>query len=482
MITRFEGTRASCSSIALLEDGSILACGNARRTDSKIRDIIMAKYDGNGNLDLNFGVKGKVITPFEESSTAGTMVVQKDSKILVAGTYSYYGVGLVRFHQNGSLDSSFGDSGLVVNDIEGYYGEHYNSIALQSNGHIVAAGFAQEAGNDSSHTLLARYLPDGRLDSSFGNNGIIIGRSSPGRVNALFIQKDYKILLAGQIAKGTANDRFQFSVLRHNSDGSLDTKFGSNGKVQIPITNFSEAHGLTVQDDGKILLVGHVNSEIHLPGSDFALVRLLSDGGLDKDFGKDGKITTAFEGPGKAYAVKVQDNGKIITAGYARSNANANHFAMARYLPNGSLDTSFGSMGTLISPTLKSSGAASLAIQKDGKILLGGNADTSGMNNSQIALLRFLGDEAVGGAEACCEQAALDIYPNPAANSATIQVSTYFQKGRLHLYNTYGQMLMAQNISGQQVQLKLNNLTSGIYFIQVNGPNGHVATQRLLIH
>lgn len=479
MITDFEGTRASCSAITLLEDGKILATGSAQRDSSKLRDILLVKYNSNGSLDQDFGNKGKLITHFEEGSGASSMVVQKDGKILVAGTYSYYGVGIARFHKNGDLDSSFSDSGLVVNNIEGYYGEHYNSIALKSNGKIMAAGFAQESGNDSSHTLLARYLPDGRLDSSFGNNGIIVGSS--GRTNAMFIQQDDKILLAGQVSKGTANDRFRFSVLRYNSDGSPDLNFGSNGKVYIPITNYGEAYALTVQDDGKILLAGYGNSPIHVPGSDFALVRLQSDGSLDKDFGTDGKITTVLEGPGKAHAVQVQENGKIIAAGYARSSSGGNHFALASYLPDGSLDASFGNKGIVISPTMKYSSGTSLAIQKDGKILLGGHTDTSGSNNTRIALLRFFGDEPLGKEETGYEQGLLHLYPNPTAGPVTIQVSPTFQNAQLSIYNSFGQLITAKDIRQQQMQLKCDNLADGIYIVVLTGQNGLTATHQLII-
>ena len=479
IITPFDGARAYCSSISLLDDGKIMIAGIAQRNDSRLRDMILAKYETNGRLDTSFGLKGKVITSFKESSTADAMIVQKDRKILVAGKYSWYGAALVRFNQNGSLDTSFGDSGLVITQAEGYYGDHFNSLARQSDGKILAAGFVQQSGDDSSHTLLVRYLPDGSPDSSFGNNGILIGSS--GKANAMVIQKDDKILLAGQESKGSADNRFRFLVKRYNSDGSRDKDFGNNGKASIQITSYSEAHAIALQDDGKILLAGQGNSAVHFPGSDFALVRLLSNGNLDKTFGNEGKVTTTFEGSGKAFTIKLQDNGKVVVAGYAGTKSAGSHFALARYNSYGELDTSFGTTGMIVSTTKHYSLGSSLAIQNDGRILLGGQTDTSGSNNTSVTLLRFIGDEALGQNEHCCKQGVLHVYPNPITQTPKVYIKHPFKDGRLILFNAQGQILITKNLSDQEFGLEIDNLTNGIYLIQATNHKGSMATQTLVI-
>jgi len=479
VFTHFEGIRAGYSSVIQLESGEILATGSAQRSVSRKYDIILAKYNSNGNLVTDFGVKGKVLTTFGESSSAGPTLIQGDGKILTTGHYSYDGIGLVRHLKNGKLDTSFGDSGIVVTEIMGFYGETFGSLAFQSDGKIVAAGYGSRSGNDSFHTIMARYHPDGSLDSSFGTNGILIGGS--GRTYNLYVQEDDKILLAGQVSKGTASNRFRFSVLRYNSDGSKDANFGSNGKVYIPITDFSEAYSVTVQGDGKIILVGHCNSTVHTPGSDFALTRLHSDGTLDTDFGSNGKLTTAFPGPGKAFNVKVQADGKIVVLGQARADTGNYHIALSRYHSNGSLDTSFGGKGTTIVPTKFYSTAGSLIFQNDGKILVAGYADTSGSNNTKVVILRFLSEGTVGEEELCCKKTAMRIYPNPTTGNAIIQVSTLFQNGQLSLYNPYGQIIMTDKLYGKEYSFVNKSLPNGIYFVQIDGKNGNYVTQRLFI-
>lgn len=479
VFTHFEGIRAGYSSVIQLESGEILAAGSAQRSASRKYDIILAKYNSSGSLVTDFGVKGKVLTTFGESSSAGPTLIQGDGKILTTGHYSYDGIGLVRHLKNGKLDTSFGDSGIVVIEIMGFYGEIFGSLAFQSDGKIVAAGYGSRSGNDSSHTIMARFHPDGSLDSSFGTNGILIGGS--GRTYNLYIQDDDKILLAGQVSKGTASNRFRFSVLRYNSDGSKDASFGSNGKVYIPITDFSEAYSITVQSDGKILVAGHCNSTVHTPGSDFALTRLHSDGTLDTNFGSNGKLTTSFPGPGKAFNVKVQIDGKIVVLGQARQDTGNHHIALSRYHSNGSLDTSFGSKGTTIVPTKFYSTAGSLIFQKDGKILVAGYADTSGSNNTKVVILRFLSEGTVGQRDICCKEAAIRIFPNPMTIAATILVSAPFQNGEFSLFNTYGQMLVTKELYGTELLLENMGLANGVYFVQVTGENGEIATQRLIL-
>ena len=199
-------------------------------------------------------------------------------------------------------------------------------------------------------------------------------------------------ILAGGIASGNADD---FAIARYNSDGSLDLSFGSGGKVKTDLSDDEDdAFDMALQPDGKIILVGDV-----FDGSrdqDFAIVRYTSNGSLDSSFGIGGTVITDFSGNvDRAVAVALQSDGKIVVAGSTFfSFVTAGDFGLARYDLNGQLDPSFGTGGKIITDFLGvSDGAEAVAIQSDGKIVAGGFAflPISG-GDADFALARYLGD------------------------------------------------------------------------------------------
>jgi len=198
------------------------------------------------------------------------------------------------------------------------------SVALQPDGKIVVAGYA---GGDFA---LARYNSDGALDTSFGSGGKVttdFGGSYHPDGFSVALQPDGKIVVAGY-AGG------DFALARYNSDGALDTSFGSGGKVTTDFGGSDAGYSVALQPDGKIVVAGYA-------GLDFALARYNSDGALDTSFGTGGKVTTDFSGGRDVgYSVALQPDGKIVVAGYAGVD-----FALARYNSDGALDTSFGSGG-----------------------------------------------------------------------------------------------------------------------------------------
>lgn len=147
------------------------------------------------------------------------------------------------------------------------------------------------------------------------------------------IQPDGKIVVAGRarISEGPSND--DFAVARYNTDGSLDTEFDGDGKVIVAFAGrFDEAFSVAIQDDEKIVAAGFSGST----AEDFALARFNPNGSLDSTFDVDGRVTTSF-GAGRdgAYSVVIQPDDKIVAAGIA-TMTNLD-FAIARYNPDGSL-------------------------------------------------------------------------------------------------------------------------------------------------
>jgi uncharacterized delta-60 repeat protein len=210
----------------------------------------------------------------------------------------------------------------------------------------------------------------GILDDSFGNGRGYVTQSISfdDYGQSLVIQPDGKILLGGYCFNGSSWD---FCIARFNSDGTLDTTFGTSGKVIQPIGSLADyGQSLAIQPDGKILLGGYCNNGSNL---DFCIARFNSDGTLDTTFGTSGKVIQPIGSLADyGQSLAIQPDGKILLGGFC-SNGRNDDFCIARFNSNGTLDTSFGSSGKVIQPIGSSDDSGrSLAIQPDGKILLGG--------------------------------------------------------------------------------------------------------------
>jgi uncharacterized delta-60 repeat protein len=212
-------------------------------------------------------------------------------------------------------------------------------MAMQSDGKIVAAGMTNSTASGGFDFALARYNPNGSLDSSFGSGGKVTTDFFNGSdiCYAIAIQPDQKIVAAGYMSDN-------FALARYNSDGSLDTTFGTEGETNIDFWGAQDyAFAIALQPDGKILAAGYAES--FFSGIDFALARLNSDGLLDDSFGSLGRITTDFFGDNDAVlGLAIQPDDKILAAGFATASAGKD-FALVRYNTDGGLDTTFGSAG-----------------------------------------------------------------------------------------------------------------------------------------
>jgi uncharacterized delta-60 repeat protein len=342
-------------------------------------DFGLARYKSNGALDKSFGTGGKVTTNITGSSSpdeANALIQQADGKLVAAGrTLGPIGVfdfALVRYGPDGDLDPSFGIGGIVTTDIAGG-SDNARALVQQADGRLVAAGgaFSIETSDDFA---LARYNPDGTLDPSFGTGGIVTTdiASNINEANALIRQADGTLVAAGFAIGPTGS--FDFALARYNPDGTLDPSFGTGGTVTTDIAGGDDfARALAVQADGKLVAAGLAPTAM---GLDFALARYNPDGTLDPDFGTGGKVTTDISGGDDlADALVVQAGGKLAAAGLAQGVGFASDFALARYNPDGTLDPSFGTGGTVTTDFAGSDDSAhALAVQADGKLVAAGFA------------------------------------------------------------------------------------------------------------
>src|SRR5256886_2972621 len=330
VVTDFNNSTDWLSRIAVQPDGKIVAIGDTHPSHRGA----LARYNPDGTLDATFGNGGKVITVANVRESAAGLLILPDGKIMTCGSIDLpnsqdTSFVLLRFNSDGSVDSTFGNGGTVTTNINNDNDRAY-ALARQSDGKIVAAGkrgiqfypTEQRKGN----VALARYNPDGSLDATFGNGGIVVndfGQGLESYALEVIIQPDGKIIIAGESS-------YEFLVARYNSDGTLDTTFGGDGFALVNFSsNWDHGRDAVLQADGKIILVGI--AEVNTPYDSFAIARVNPDGSLDQSFGNGGKIVMVDRGDLDAAAL--QSDGKLIALG-----TSGDDFQLLRFNLNGSLD------------------------------------------------------------------------------------------------------------------------------------------------
>jgi trimeric autotransporter adhesin len=322
-------------------------------------------------VDDTFGSAGTVTTTFGNGADeAYGVIVQPDGKIVVVGGASNgtnVDMAIARYNANGSLDTSFDSDGRQLTAV-GANDDIGFAVALQPDGKIVVAGGSS---NGSNYDIaVVRYNTDGSLDTTFDTDGKVT--TSIGSLNdfaySLAVLSDGRIVVGGVSANAT---NYDFALVRYNPDGSRDQSFGVDGKVTTAIGTGSDvAQGLIVQSDGKYVLAGNSFNGTNF---DFSFARYLPSGSLDTTFGSNGKtfvpIGSSDDG---AYGLVQQPDGKIVAAGLS-SNGTDNDMAVVRLNYNGTLDTTFNGNGKSVFPIgIAADEARSLALQSDGKIVVAG--------------------------------------------------------------------------------------------------------------
>ena len=368
------GDGSAGQAIALQRDGKLVVAGFAGRYGSNT-DFEVARYTPRGRLDRSFGQKGMVATDFGTYEQAAAVKIQPDGRIVVAG-YTYtegsspqYAVAVARYRRNGSLDSSFGAGGKVVEP-----GVDFVALVLQRDGKIVVGG--QDNRDFAPYRFaLYRLNHDGSLDTNFGTNGEVTTQFEPysAGVSGLAIQPDGKIVALGSAG---GHDLDALALARYNRDGSLDTTFGSGGKVFARTGILSQARGTAVVLQGKRRI---------LAAGGGVLAGFRPNGRLDPSFGLNRGVTRVF-GPagGGATALAMQRDGTIVAVGASPAENHDYAFGLARFDQNGIPLTR-----TATSLSDGNDAAYGLVVQHDGKPVAAGVADENGYTGGMIALVRY---------------------------------------------------------------------------------------------
>ncbi|HMA35031.1 MAG TPA: delta-60 repeat domain-containing protein, partial [Chloroflexia bacterium] len=380
-------TNGRAAAVAAQADGKLVVAGSSQPADPAAADFVVARCNPDGSPDPAFGDGGRVVTDFAQGPNhAQAVAIQPDGRIVVAGDVALTQNGqntafaLARYLPDGSLDATFGSGGRVTTDLDTGT-DAVQALVLQADGKIVAVGYTAVFGSTNRDFALARYLPDGSLDASFGTGGLVtttFTSLSDDLALAGGIQADGKLVAAGVTDIYSGGSRhYYFALVRYTPAGALDTGFGSGGQVTTDLPGSQLGPGasaLVIQADGSLVAGGTSDNGSN---ANFALARYRPDGSLDSSFGTAGWVTTGFNAntSESVQGLALQPDGKIVAAGVTYSPSTQGDFALARYLPTGSLDSSFGSGGQVVTDFAGGGdGANATLVDASGRIVVAGVA------------------------------------------------------------------------------------------------------------
>ncbi len=490
--TKFTG---DCRAVAVQKDGKIITAGEYESYTLDSTGLLVARFNANGSIDKSFGNAGKAIIRNIRKSqaiSANSLAVQKDGKILICAhfiTFSSQGpgdIGLVRLNKDGTPDESFGDSGMVVtspgrNDMVG-------GMALQPDGKILVTGNKGVNANQISPAFIIRYLPNGKIDKSFGSDGMVYTQlTADFYSSAIKINDENKIIIGG-VYKNLPHG---YALLEYNGDGSLNDSFGVAGVTTLSLRpgNLYNLNDLAIQDDGNILITGSY-------GTALVLARFDKSGKIDSGFGKEhvGYVTVfSRTGYTDGKSVFAQKQNIIVTG--INVNAPNTGFGAFSFDANGNVDPGFGNNGMAaagFNVFALSPETGKGAIEPDGKIVVGGGVQI--MQTDQvlhIALVKFNGDsiskENITTSKTNNISAAgkaitkINAYPNPVTNSLTVEGLDVKANYNLIILNDKGSVVATGRLRNAAFyQFNVQHLSSGIYYINIIENNKMVGTLRFI--
>ncbi len=361
-----------------------------------------AVHAQSGSLDTSFGGTGLVTTAMNPNGLGYDLAIEPGTNRILVACRDHIGSGnsqwaVLRYFPDGSLDPSYGVGGkaslLATSTTDTAY-----DIVLDSQNRAVLTGIAK-LGTRYAFTVVRLNAADGSLDTSFGGTGIVQTNVGTGTA------QDYsyavaidpvtgKIVVAGT-TPGTASTKV--ALVRYNTDGSLDTSFGTGGKRIDDITTLNDTPrqaGLVIQADGKIVMAASKGSTGVGAYNDWVIARYNSDGSNDTGFGAAGRIFGAFTGltNAKVWGLALQSDGKLVASGRAYHTPGTYHHLVARYNTNGTLDSSFDGDGWNVTDNAADNQGIQCAIQGDGKIVIAGHMNTGAPNYFDMFVTRFNAD------------------------------------------------------------------------------------------
>lgn len=463
--------------VAVQPDRKILVGGNMSRTNPSNQSYFIGRYNEDGTLDSSFGTDGFLYQANNNGAWIMDMAVQNDGKILIAGrwgTATFVG----RLLAEGTFDTSFGTDGLsIFGESSGYV----KQMELLSDGSILVVGSVGFTNNLDA--FLAKFTSDGELDAAFGNNGLMITDFGyPTLITNSFVMlPDGKIILGGAaVPSPSAPSQNQLLLARFNADGSLDTSYGDNGLV-LHASVTGEARAIAIDSQQRVVAVGE--KDIVYAGTGTAghsvILRFNSDGSHDTTFNQTGhNMVNVHSYAEYASAILIdEDDNAYFTGHYFGGTGNIFRRFVARFTDSGAFDETFGTGGIYLSPQANYTGESALGsnnmvLTDNGRLVIGGFINAYLSNN--ITLMRLIVDDSALSTNTAASHP-FTLYPNPAQNE--LHIASDQRVESVEIFNVSGQ-LVGQSEGRSQVNVA--NLSAGVYFLQVHFADGARKTSKFI--
>lgn len=470
MFTSQAGAFFGNRSLKVYPNNDILVVSTTLRdVPNNDRDLFTARLTPNGNLDATYGDTGTVrIDCGARIEYCNAVEIAPDGKAVLVGVQrdlfsSIDKILLVRINADGSLDNTFGGTGMVISDVspvasisEGRY------VKVLNNGKIlVAARIRMVSGNPGFEQAIIRYNQNGSIDSTFGDNGIryFIDAATADIAERLLLQSDNKILLQGTT---TQSGIVKITLACTDENGTPDTTFGTGGTLTVtlsPSASFSPSDFI-LQQDGKFIVAGGVSNQLNL-------IRFNSNGSIDSTFGTNGRAITSAIRIG--YKILSAPNGKLYAIG-----ADFNEAKIVRYTANGQLDNTFGTNGVAVVSTANpSSSDLTGEILQDGSILVCGKWTLNDIDHISVLKVNIVSSPT--GHDDIMVIPKM-VYPNPA--NSFIQVQTTHQVSNLELLDIQGKIIKQQPHTNT---IDVSEVLQGMYVLRCTDTNGLVSTSKVQV-
>jgi uncharacterized delta-60 repeat protein len=460
--------------IALQPNGRLVAVGHTYLEDRYM--FVVARYLPNGALDRTFGNDGITITPVGNGNArARAVAIQPDGDIVVAGMCTVDGremIAVARYlEKTGRLDPTFATNGIAITAVgNGWSAAH--GVAILPSGKIGVVGYGQFT--PDVRIAVVQYERSGTLDPTFGDSGIVSTQFALGSDigNGIYAHEQDFITVVGTTHRTGSNA--DVALVRYKSSGALDGAFGTEGKVRAGIEGTFNEYGnaITVQQDGKIVVAASSRNLFQ----DYIVMRFLHNGERDREFGVNG-VAKVDIGPdvalGESATILLQPDGKIVVAGLRTSERNT-HIGLVRYRDNGQLDVTFGEDGYVTTSVGDNASVRGSVLQRDGKIVVaGGHHDGT---QSRITLARY-NNPSIAAPSSAAESLGSSggAYPNPFYSWTRIPLRNSVHEPVIEVTDVVGRShLVRFEQQGDTIVLYKGNLMPGPYVVRIHGTDGSV--------
>lgn len=490
VVEKIDDKLTSFQNILIQPDDKIIAIGYVKYDNLAKERLCIARYNADGTPDFSFANQGYHVMDSWPTRVSDAIFTHEGKLLTIGTSLSQGAINMTRFMPDGSLDLDFGVNGTLNFQGGNLFNPNSYKIIEQPDHKLLVMGEYLDWQIDNWRPFVARFLPNGTLDSGYGTNGVckvvIENNAQNSDVWDAVLQPDGKVIVCGNF-NNNATTTYDWMLFRVNANGVMDSTFGVNGFIRKNNgSNFYEnCRALRLLPDGKILAAGSGQKS---PGYHFTILRFNTDGTQDNTFGLGGKAQVTV---GCCYSdvtnLYIQPDGKILALGMTKAGSDYSEiqFGVARFKSNGLLDQSFGVSGkktyVLDAPSLVQF-PTGFDMQSTGKLIVGGYANISGTYAGAGFLTRLNSGLTVGIDETEASFISQDnLAPNPVSGdqlqfsymleaSTAIQINLIDVRGRLISCLLPSEVRNA-GMNHESLQLPVL-LEAGVYFLQITGSEG----------